>query len=50
MRRGCLARPPHARQAHGTMFEMVRDIARRVKRIEQRLVGDDEARDDESHG
>ena len=37
----------------GTYDEVIgllRDIARRVKRIEQRLVGDDEARDDESHG
>jgi ATP-dependent Clp protease ATP-binding subunit ClpC len=37
----------------GTYDEVIvllRDIARRVKRIEQRLTGDDEAGDDESHG
>jgi ATP-dependent Clp protease ATP-binding subunit ClpC len=42
-----------AEREFGTYDEIIgllRDIARRVKRIEQRLVGDDEARDDESHG
>jgi ATP-dependent Clp protease ATP-binding subunit ClpC len=42
-----------AEREFGTYDEVIgllRDIARRVKRIEQRLVGDDEARDDESHG
>jgi ATP-dependent Clp protease ATP-binding subunit ClpC len=42
-----------AAREFGTYDEVIgllRDIARRVKRIEQRLVGDDEARDDESHG
>ena len=29
---------------------LLRDIARRVKRIEQRLAGDDQAGDDEAHG
>jgi ATP-dependent Clp protease ATP-binding subunit ClpC len=29
---------------------LLRDIARRVKRIEQRLAGEDEAGDDEAHG
>jgi ATP-dependent Clp protease ATP-binding subunit ClpC len=36
--------------AYDEVIGLLRDIARRVKRIEQRLVGDDEARDDESHG
>jgi ATP-dependent Clp protease ATP-binding subunit ClpC len=42
-----------AEREFGTYDEVIgllRDIARRVKRIEQRLVEDDEARDDESHG
>jgi ATP-dependent Clp protease ATP-binding subunit ClpC len=42
-----------AEREFGTYDEVIgllRDIAQRVKRIEQRLVGDDEARDDESHG
>jgi ATP-dependent Clp protease ATP-binding subunit ClpC len=36
--------------ADDEVIVLLRDIARRVKRIEQRLAGDDEADDDESHG
>jgi hypothetical protein len=42
-----------AEREFGTFDEIIvllRDIARRVKRIEQRLARDDEPDDDESHG
>jgi ATP-dependent Clp protease ATP-binding subunit ClpC len=45
--------PSAAERELGTFDEIIvllRDIARRVKRIEQRLAGDDAADDDEAHG
>ena len=44
---------PAAEREFGTYDEVIvllRDIARRVKRIEQRLARDDDADDDEAHG